>query len=83
MPRKGRLSKADRVRESGEAFRGARPAHASVESAINNLEHRGLDLTNYFTCIMYSVGVSDGHAVWTRTFRFADARVARRCPAVG
>ncbi len=24
MPRKGRLSKADRVRESGEAFRGAR-----------------------------------------------------------
>ncbi len=43
MPRKGRLSKADRVRESGEAFREARRAHAAVESAINNLEHRGLD----------------------------------------
>ncbi len=29
MPRRGRLSKADRVRESGEAFRGARRAHAA------------------------------------------------------
>ncbi len=43
MPRKGRLSKADRVRESGEAFRGARRAHAAGGSAINSLEHRGLD----------------------------------------
>ncbi len=43
MPRKGRLSKADRVRESGEAFRGARRAHAAGGSAISNLEHRGLD----------------------------------------
>ncbi len=43
MPRRGRLSKADRVRESGEAFRGARRAHAVGGSAINSLEHRGLD----------------------------------------
>ncbi len=43
MPRRGRLSKADRVRESGEAFRGARRAHAAGGSAISNLEHRGLD----------------------------------------
>ncbi len=43
MPRRGRLSKADRVRESGEAFRGARRAHAAGGSAINSLEHRGLD----------------------------------------
>ncbi len=43
MPRKGRLSKADRVRESGVAFRGARRAHAAGGSAISNLEHRGLD----------------------------------------
>ncbi len=42
MPRKGRLSKADRVRESGEAFRGARRAHAGG-SAISSLEHRGPD----------------------------------------
>ncbi len=41
MPRKGRLSKADRVRESEVAFRGARRAHAAVGSAISNLEHRG------------------------------------------
>ncbi len=43
MPRRGRLSKADRVRESGEAFREARRAHAAGGSAINSLEHRGLD----------------------------------------
>ncbi len=43
MPRKGRLSKADRERGGGEVFRGARRAHAAVESAINNLGHRGLD----------------------------------------
>ncbi len=43
MPRRGRLSKADRVRESGEAFRGARRAHAAGGSATSNLEHRGLD----------------------------------------
>ncbi len=43
MPRKGRLSKADRVRESGEAFHGARRAHAAGGSGINSLEHRGLD----------------------------------------
>ncbi len=43
MPRKGRLSKADRVRESGEAFRGARRAHAAGGSATSSLEHRGPD----------------------------------------
>ncbi len=43
MPRKGRLSKADRAREGGEAFRGARRVHAAGGLAINNLEHRCLD----------------------------------------
>ena len=37
LPRKGRLSKADREREGAPAFRAARRAHAAVESAINNL----------------------------------------------
>ena len=43
LPKKGRLTKADRKRESGEAFREARRKHPGVESAINNLEQRGLD----------------------------------------
>ena len=43
LPRKGRLSRADRERESGEAFAAARRRHPAVESAINALEHRGLD----------------------------------------
>ena len=43
LPRKGRPSRADRERESGEAFAAARRRHPAVESAINALEHRGLD----------------------------------------
>ena len=43
LPRKGRPSRADRERESDEAFAGARRQHPAVESAINALEHRGLD----------------------------------------
>ncbi len=43
LPKKGYLSRADRERENGEAFAAARRAHPAVESAINALEHRGLD----------------------------------------
>ena len=42
LPRKGRLSQADREREEGETFAAARRQHPAIESAINNLEHRGL-----------------------------------------
>ena len=43
LPKKGRLSKADREREQGETFAAMRRQHPAVESAINNFEHRGLD----------------------------------------
>lgn len=43
LPRKGRLSRADRIREGDETFVAMRRKHPAVESAINNLEHRGLD----------------------------------------
>ena len=43
LPRKGRLNRAERERESDEAFATARRQHPAVESAINALEHRGLD----------------------------------------
>ena len=43
LPRKGRLSQAERDREQGEVFAAMRRQHPAVESAINNLEHRGLD----------------------------------------
>ena len=42
LPRKGRLSRADREREAAPDFAAARRAHPGVESAINNLEKRGL-----------------------------------------
>ena len=43
LPKKGRLSKAERDREQGETFAAKRRQHPAVESAINNLEHRGLN----------------------------------------
>ena len=43
MPKKGRWSEADRERESSPEFVAARRQHPAVESAINNLNHRGLD----------------------------------------
>ncbi len=43
LPKKGRSNKADLEREGGEEFVAMRRKHSAVESAINNLEHRGLD----------------------------------------
>ena len=42
LPKKGGLTQADRAREGEPQFRAARKAHPAVESAINNLEQRGL-----------------------------------------
>ena len=43
LPRKGRLSVAEREREEAQPFAEARRQHPAVESAINHLERRGLD----------------------------------------
>ena len=43
LPKKGGKSKADQARESAPAFVAARRQHPGIESAINNLNHRGLD----------------------------------------
>ena len=43
LPRKGYLNAAEGERESAEDFAGMRRQHPAVESAINNLGHRGLD----------------------------------------
>ena len=48
LPRKGRLSKVDREREQDETFVAMRRQHPAIESAINNLEHRGLDRVRAF-----------------------------------
>ena len=44
MPKKGRHRKADRERETHLDFVAARRQHPAVESAINNLHHRGMSL---------------------------------------
>ena len=43
MPKKGRLSKADKAIEHSADFIQTRHKHAAVESAINALENHGLD----------------------------------------
>jgi transposase, IS5 family len=43
MPKKGKLSRADKVVEHSEEFIEARHKHSAVESAINALENHGLD----------------------------------------
>ncbi len=43
LPKKGKLSRADREREAETTFREMRQQHPAVESAINNLEQRGMD----------------------------------------
>ncbi len=44
LPKKGRLSEADRLREGSDEFRRLHHQHSGVESAINGLEHGGLDV---------------------------------------
>ena len=43
LPGRGYRSQANREREEAESFVAARRAHPAIESAINGLEHRGLD----------------------------------------
>lgn len=43
LPKKGKLSKADRQREDSREFKLLRRQHAAIESAINALEVHGLD----------------------------------------
>lgn len=43
LPKKGRHTQEDKVRESGTTFKKLRNAHSAVESNINMLEHHGLN----------------------------------------
>jgi hypothetical protein len=43
MPKKGKLSQADRERQRAKKWRKLAHAHSAVESNINALEHHGLD----------------------------------------
>ena len=44
LPKKGKLSKADKLREGNDEFKDLRKKHSGVESAINGLEQSGLDV---------------------------------------
>jgi transposase, IS5 family len=61
LPKKGKLNKVEKVRESDKTFRKLRYAHSAVESNINMLEHHGLNrcmdkgLHGYKRCVGVSV----------------------------
>ncbi|MBU0498962.1 MAG: ISNCY family transposase [Gammaproteobacteria bacterium] len=44
LPKKGRLNAQEQVREQADSFKALRHCHSRVESAINALEHSGLDV---------------------------------------
>jgi len=44
LPKKGRLSEADKLHEESDDFKRLRNKHSGVESAINGLEQGGLDV---------------------------------------
>ena len=44
LPKKGRLTVEEKAVEGSEEFVRMRRRHSAVESAINGLEHHGLDL---------------------------------------
>jgi hypothetical protein len=44
LPKKGRLSQADKAHEGSDVFKKLRNQHSGVESAINALEQNGLDI---------------------------------------
>jgi hypothetical protein len=46
LPKKGRLSKADKKHQYSEEFMNAQKGHSAVESAINAHENHGLDKCN-------------------------------------
>jgi len=43
MPKKGKLNKIEQQREQNKTFKALRQKHAAIESAINCLEHHGLN----------------------------------------
>jgi hypothetical protein len=59
LPKKGKWSAADRVRESDEQFVAARRQHPAVESAINALEIHGLD-----RCLDHGLSGFERYVAW-------------------
>ena len=44
MSKKGYLDKAERARQNTTAYKEARKEHSAVESCMNNLNHRRMDV---------------------------------------
>ena len=73
LPRKGRLSQAERERERDEEFVEARRQHPAIESAINALDHRGLDRVRthgkggFARTVALSILASNMHTSWAES----------------
>lgn len=87
LPKKGRLNKEDKERESTKEFKELRHAHSAVESNINMLEHHGLNrcmdkgLKGYKRCVGLSVLAYNlhqlGNALLAKERKEADRKQAR------
>ena len=59
LPKKGKLSRVDQVREYDEGFVQAKKQHSAVESAINALQVHGLD-----RCPDHGIEGFERYAAW-------------------
>ncbi len=84
LPKKGKLSRADREREAETTFREMRRQHPAVESAINNLEQRGMDRVlsygadGFARMVALSMVAFNVHRIGLLLHREARARARRR-----
>jgi len=69
LPKKGKLNKQEKERESSGSFKQLRHAHSAIESNINMLEHHGLNrcmdkgLHGYKRCVGLSVLAYNLHII--------------------
>lgn len=87
LPKKGKLNKEEKQRESHKSFKQLRNAHSAVESNINMLEHHGLSrcmdkgLKGYKRCVGLSVLAYNLHILGNALYeqdRKKEQRLAKR-----
>lgn len=80
MPKRGQKNAAETERESGKKFVALRRQHSAVESAINSLEHHGLNrcldvgLEGYLRYVGYGVMSYNLHVIGRELLRRERAR---------
>ena len=85
LPKRGRLNKEEKERQSAKTFKKLRHAHSAVESNINMLEHHGLNrcfdkgLHGYKRCVGLSIVAYNLHQLGNALLQ-KEREQARRKP---